>query len=146
MKIEINVSGEIEDMQVVISCKEVTPEIEKMVATLRMMERQLTGRKDGQTFIIPVEKVIYMEAVDRKCFLYTEEAVYESDFKLYELEEQLKESWFIRISKSMMINLKKVQSLKAGIDRRILITMQNGEQIVASRQYAEELKRKLGVK
>lgn len=71
--------------------------------------------------------------------------VYESDFRLYELEGQLEEFGFLRVSKSFLIPLQKVQSLKADINRKIRITMSNGEQIIASRQYADELKKRLGV-
>ena len=83
--------------------------------------------------------------MERKCFIYTENEIYESDFRLYELEQQLEECGFFRVSKSFLIHLQKIQSLKADINRRIRITMSNGEQIIASRQYADALKKRLGV-
>ena len=49
------------------------------------------------------------------------------------------------MSKSFLIHLQNIQSLKADINRRVRITMSNGEQIIASRQYADELKKRLGV-
>ena len=53
---------------------------------------------------------------------------------------------FFRISKNCIIQLKKIKSLKADIDRRIRLTLDSGEQIIASRQYADQLKKRLGVK
>lgn len=94
MKISINVEEEIKDIEVVISCSRLTPEIEKVLATLRMMERQLLVKKGEETYILDVSKVIYLESVDRKTFVYTRENVYESGFKLYELEQQLEECGF----------------------------------------------------
>ena len=38
MKISINVEEEIKDIEVVISCSRLPPEIEKVLATLRMMK------------------------------------------------------------------------------------------------------------
>ena len=93
-----------------------------------------------------VSKVIYLESVDRKTFVYTGENVYESSLKLYELEQQLDECGFFRASKSCLVQLKYIKSLKADINRKIRVTLENGEQIIVSRQYAEELKKKLGVK
>lgn len=145
MKVEIIVDDKAEDLHIVVTCKHLTPDIEKLLGTLRMMDRQLTAKKNGEIYLLDIAEVIYIESIDRKCFVYTSKEVYESDFRLYELEGQLEEFGFLRVSKSFLIHLQKVQSLKADINRRIRITMSNGEQIIASRQYADELKKRLGV-
>ena len=146
MKIAINVDENVKDIEITISCSRLTPEIEKMLATLRILDWQLTASKGGETYLLDVSKVIYLESVDRKTFVYTEESVYESSLKLYELEQQLDERGFFRASKSCLVQLKYIRSLKADINRRIRVTLENGEQIIVSRQYAEGLKKKLGVK
>lgn len=146
MKIEINVDEKIEDMQIRISCKRLTPEIEKLLATMRMLDKQLVVTKGEETVLLDVYKVAYFEAVDRKTFVYTEKEVYETNFRLYELEQQLEECGFFRASKSCIIQLKYVKSLKADLNRKIRVTLENGEQILVSRQYAEILKERLGVR
>lgn len=146
MKISINVDEAVRDIEITISCNRLTPEIEKMLATLRILDRQLMATKGEETYLLDVSKVIYLESVDRKTFVYTGENVYESSLKLYELEQQLDECGFFRASKSCLVQLKYIKSLKADINRRIRVTLENGEQIIVSRQYAEELKKKLGVK
>lgn len=146
MKIVINVEENVEEIEITISCNRLTPEIEKMLATLRILDKQLMVTKDGETYILDVAKVVYMEAVDRKTFVYTDSNVYESGLKLYELEQQLDECGFFRASKSCLVQLKYIKSLKADINRKIRVTLENGEQIMVSRAYAEELRKKLGVK
>lgn len=146
MKIEINVEPGISDTRIQISCGRLTPEIEKLLATLRILDRKLTAQKDGETYLLDVGEIIFLEAVDRKTFVYTKEEVYESDFKLYELEQQLTECGFFRASKSCLIQLKYIKSLKADINRKIRVTFENGEQLMVSRQYADALKKRLGVK
>lgn len=145
MKIDILVDEAVRDLTISVVCGRLTPEIERVLATLRMMDRQLTVKKDGEIHMLDIEQILYLESVDRKCFIYTDSDVYESDFKLYELEQQLEEYGFFRVSKSFLIHLQRISSLKADINRRIRITMTNGEQIMASRQYAEQLKKRLGV-
>lgn len=145
MKIDIKVDENAADLTVLVTCKYLTQEIENLLAALRMMNRQLTVKRSDETYLLDVEKVIYIESVDRKCFVYTSDDVFKSDFKLYELEQRLEECGFFRVSKSCLIRLQSIQSLKADINRRIRVTMSNGEQIIASRQYADELKKKLGV-
>ncbi|MCM1038835.1 MAG: LytTR family transcriptional regulator DNA-binding domain-containing protein [Roseburia sp.] len=145
MKIEIHVDENIEDTQIVVSCRQLTPEMEKLLAMLRILEKKLTVSKNGEISFLDVSKVVYIESVDRKTFIYTEDEVYEADFRLYELEQQLESCGFFRASKSCLIQLQYVKSLKADINRRIRVTLANGEQIIVSRQYAEELKKRLGI-
>ena len=146
MKIEININEDIEDIEIVFSCRKLTPAVERMLATLMVMDKKLTVLKEDETYFLDVTKVIYLESVDRKTFVYTEDAVYESRLKLYELEQQLDEYGFFRANKSCLIQLKYVRSLKADINRKIKVTLEDCEQVMVSRQYAEGLKKKLGVK
>ncbi len=145
MKIDICVDKNVTDLTISVICKQLTPDIKKLLATLRMMNHQLTVRKDSEIYLLDIVQVIYIESIDRKCFVYTAKEIYESDFKLYELEKRLEEYGFFRVSKSCLIHLQNIQSLKADINRKVRVTMSNGEQIMASRQYADELKKRLGV-
>lgn len=146
LKIEINVDEKISDTQIVISCKKLTPEMERLLAMLHILDKQLAVKKGEETCFLDVSEAVYIESVDRKSFIYTKKDVYESDLRLYELEQQLEDCGFFRASKSCLIQLKYIRSLRADINRRIRVTLENGEQIIVSRQYAEELKRKLGLK
>ena len=146
MKISIDIDSTKQNTEILISCKSLTPEIEKLIATLRILNQQIMVEKDQETYILDVAKIMYVEAVDRKTFIYTREDCYESKLKLYEMEERLEESGFLRVSKSCLIQLRHIRSLKGDLDRRLKVTLENGEQIMVSRQYADEIKRKLGVK
>lgn len=146
MKITIDLIPDKTDTEITVSCGSLTPEIEKLLATLRILDRQLTVRYEDSVHLLDLNEIIYIEAVERSTFVYTAGRVYESDFRLYELEQQLADSGFFRISKSCLVRLKKIKSLKSDIDRKIRITMENDEQLIASRMYADELRKKLGVK
>ncbi len=145
MRIVIKTDNDCKDIEVAITCNHLTPEIEKMVAMLRMLEMQLTGVRGGETFIIDSSKVLYIDTVDKKTFIYTRNQVYETNLRLYELEEQLIRIGFFRANKSCIINFKHITSLKADVDRKIRVTMSNGEHLMISRQYADYVKERLGV-
>lgn len=145
MKISINIDEVVQDTEIQISCNQLTPEIEKILATLRILNQQLMVTKNEETHLLDVAKIIYIEAVDRKTFVYTNDEYYESKLKLYEMEERLVASGFFRISKSNLVQLRMIKSLKNDLDRKLRLTLENGEQIIVSRQYAEELKKRLGV-
>lgn len=146
LKIEIHVDEKAEDLSISVTCKQLSTDVEKLIAALRMMNHQLTVKKKDEIYLLDIAKIIYIESVDRTCFIYTSDEIYESDFRLYELESRLEEYGFFRVSKSFLIRLSGIQALKADVNRKIRVTMSNGEQIMASRQYAEELKKRLGVK
>lgn len=146
MKISIRTVEDAEEITVDISCNRLTPDIERIISMLRMLDFKLAGKKDGETFILEVAQVIYIETVDKKTFLYTKTDIYETNLKLYELEEQLSKADFLRINKSCLMNLRHIVSLKADIERKIQATMSNKEKLIISRQYAEAVKIRLGVK
>lgn len=148
MKISINIDPELSDTEIIINCSSLTAETESIIAALRMADNQLTVTRDGETHILDITKIAYIESVDRKTFVYTENDCYESKLKLYEMDDRLCNpgGGFLRISKSCIVRLKYIRSLKAELDRRIRITLENGEQLIASRQYADELKKRLGVR
>ena len=90
-----------------------------------------------------VTDIFYIEAVDNKCFIYTESKVYETKQKLYELEEILKEKYFLRTAKSMILNLMKVRAIKPSLNSRFIAELYSGEQVVISRKYVSALKKAL---
>lgn len=145
MKISINLNETYDETELIINSKSLTPEIEEIIAMLRMLDSQITVSRDNDAYILDVAKIIYVESVDRKTFVYTERDCFESKLKLYEIEELLCQRGFFRISKSCLVHLKYIRSLRAELNRRLRLTLENGEQIIVSRQYADELKQRLGV-
>lgn len=145
MKINITVDEKIKETQVDISCKMITPEIAQIISALRVLNKQITGKKNGEIYIIGIDEIYYLESIDRKCYAYTKNDVIETDFKLYELENKLSEYGFVRISKSCLIQIKYITSIRAEIGQKLRVTMNNSEQIIVSRFYAQELKKRLGV-
>ena len=146
MRIEIDVDDKYANTEVIIRTRKITQEIEKMIALMRMINMQIGVRHNDETYLLDIEKILYIDTVDRKILVYTEDEIYESDLKLYEIEMELVERDFLRVSKQTIVNLKKVKSLRAEFDRKIRLTLQNGEQIIVSRMYSDELRRKLGLK
>ena len=146
MKISINIDPSLKDTEIVVNCAALTPETESVIAALRIMDSQMTVIKDDESYIIDIAKIVYIESVDRRTFVYTENECYETKLKLYETEERLCGSGFLRISRSCLVHLRFVRSIKSEFDRKLRLTLENGEQMIVSRQYADELKKRLGVK
>jgi DNA-binding LytR/AlgR family response regulator len=133
------------ETEIIINCKSANDEILKMVSILHSFDNKLTGLKDGKTYIIDSNDVFYFESVDKQSFVYTANDVYEAALKLYEIEDRLSGAGFFRNSKSQIINISKILSLRPDFGGRIEVTLQNGENIIVSRQYAKNLKERLGL-
>lgn len=91
------------------------------------------------------KETFYFEAVDSRTFLYTQDDVMEIRQRLYELEAILSNQDFIRISKSLIVNINKIRSLKPELNRTILATMCNGERLSISRKYVPAFRKLLSV-
>ena len=146
MKIHINQKDDIAETEITINCGQISSEIEKIISLLRVMDLKLTGIRDNQTFILDVMKILYIDTVDKRTFFYTKTEVYETPLKLYELEDRLRVNDFLRANKSCIINFNQIKSIKADLDGKLLVTMNNSEKLFVSRQYASDFKEKLGVR
>lgn len=144
MKIRIEEDPSAEELEVVIRCRQTNEQVMGMLELLRMADRKITGYRDSETWILDVGRILYIDTVEKRTFLYLADEVYETPLKLYELEERLAGFDFFRASKSSIINFNQIQSLKPEFGGTMQVTMSNGERLNVSRQYARAIKEKLG--
>ena len=143
MKINIHIDEGRGETEITVRCGRMSDELEKVIASLRVLDRKLTGTKNNQTYILDAAQVLYIDTTDKKTFLYTRSDVYESSLRLYELEQRLSSCDFFRAGKSSIINFNKIKSLRSDIDGRLTVRMENDEKLIVSRQYASYVKDKL---
>ena len=144
MKITINENDNFKETEIIINCQKADEQILRICTGLSGLSNKITGVCAGQTFILKAADILYVETVDRKTFIYTNEQVYETPLKLYELEERLSGEDFVRAGKSCILNFSKVKSIRGDFGGRLLCTLENEETITVSRQYAIIIKQKLG--
>ena len=126
-----------------IHCHKISDEVKEIVAYVKSRQGQLTGSIDDKQYEIPVGDIYYIEAVDNKTFIYTQNKVYEIKHKLYELEKLLESKRFIRISKSTLLNLMKISAVKPALNGRFTAVLYSGEETIISRKYVPEFKKAL---
>ena len=142
MKITIQEDERQNAIEVIIHCGKVDEQVSNLIAAISNLDKKLTGTKDGRTFVLDPDCILYFESVDKKTFAYAESEVYEISLRLYELEGRLSRDFF-RASKSAIINISKIKSIMPDFGGRIEVTLVNGERLIVSRQYAHYLKNKL---
>ena len=145
MKITIDKNEAYREPEVLIKCAEVNGEIQEIISCVSVIGKNLAGEIDGETFFVPLGEIYYFESVEGSIFFYTDKQVYKCQARLYNLEEGLSDTYFVRVSKTSIVNLKKLKSIKREKNARLLGTLINGEKIIISRGYVNDIRRKLGV-
>lgn len=144
MKIRVE-HGDFEENEVVLRCRELDDEMLEVLALLRERTAKLAAHKDGETHMLQPADIFYAEAVEGKTFVYTLDMVLKTAQSLAQLEEHHSEAGLLRIGKSQLVNLYHVAKLRSMPNSRIEITLNNGEKLIVSRHYIQNLKEKLGM-
>lgn len=143
MKITLNQDSAYSETEVIINCPHVDEDILHLIAMLRIHQKKLVGILEGEHHLLDVKDILYIETVDKRTFLYTGQTVYECALRLYELEEGLRGLDFLRVSRSAIVNFRRICSIRPELGGRLLVTVDGGERLYVSRQYAVGLKKKL---
>jgi DNA-binding LytR/AlgR family response regulator len=121
--------------------------IKKLInaSNLKLEVKDINDRDTTEVLMVDPHQIYYFESVDDKVFCYMANETYETNYKLYELEQILSQLPFLRVSKGVIVNVSMIKSFRSALSGRLICTLINGEQIVISRMYVKALKEKLGV-
>ncbi len=145
MKITITENINVDEPEISIVCRKLDRTLEEIISLLRLNDHILTGKQNDETFFIPLTDIIYFETVDRHLFFYTASGAFETQSTLSSVEGVLSNTRFARISKQMIVDLRRVKSIKRQANSRLCATLENGERLIVSRQYIGDIMEKLGV-
>ena len=141
MKFTIEQSSDNNEVEINIKCGQIIDEkLQKLIDQIRLYSFSIVCKKGKEIYQISLKDAYYIESVEEKTFVY-----YESNLKLYELEEQLKNTSYIRVSKSIILNIEKLQSVKPLINGKLEANLKNNEKILINRHYVPEFKKKFGI-
>ena len=145
LKIRIEMFEGVQE-EVVIRCREITPEIIRLQQLLSGdsdRSNQFLLYKGDTEYYLNVNDIIFFETEGNAVMAHTKNDMYETRRKLYELEE-LSGGRFQRISKSAIVNVDKVYSIKRNVTSSSAIEFQGThKQIYVSRAYYKVLREKL---
>ena len=144
MKITIEEPQTGEEDEIIVRCRNISPELLSMLNAIKMPSSILIAYMGNEIHRVNPADIFYIEVVDRMTFFYCESAVYESRQKLYELEE-LEIRDFLRISKSVIVNVNMIKTLIPLLSGKAEAVLVNNERVVISRQYVNNLKKYLGI-
>ena len=119
--------------------------LDSLLAALSLTEETIAGKNGEETSFVPLSSVDYFESVDDRLFFYTEHETFECPARLKQIEEKLGALPFARVSKTVIVNLERLRSIRPEKNSRLVATFLSGEQVIVNRQYVKSIRQKLGV-
>ena len=118
-------------------------ETKAVLDRLRETLRYIEGTTEKGKVTVALTDIFYIETVDRKTFAYTKDTCIEIREALRDIIEEFENIGFVRISKSAVVNIYKIQKLQGDINMRVIIYLKNGEQLIMNRSYRNDFYDKL---
>lgn len=141
MKIDIDIDKRYEEIQVILRSNEMNDETIEILEKLKTTKNKyILGKSDKKVYIVDVKDIYFFYSENQKVFVETEDFRYEVDERLYEIEEDFKNTSFIRVSKFSIVNLKKVKNIDMSFSGNLTINFINGKKESISRRYISKIK------
>ena len=146
MQVEVRLDSSVTEPRAIILTDQMTEEVNAVIRMLSESEPQLiAGFRDDTVTVLDEKEILRIYAANGKVFAVLSSGEYTLRQRLYEVEERLKQHYFIRISNSEIINLKKVRSFDLSFTGTICVVLCDGSKTYASRRYVTKLKGVLGI-
>lgn len=144
MKIKTEQDLSCTEIEVILKYPQKDKQVNRIIDFLQSFDMQIKCDSDNAERMINILDIYYIESVDKKTFVYLENTVYHTDFRLYQLKERLQTYGFVQISKSCILNINALESIRPLFNSRMEATLKNGEKVNINRNYLNKVKKALG--
>lgn len=149
MKVVIELDEGLDEECVVIKCKKLDERIvrlQKLIADVDKKERDILLHKNDKSYYIPLNNILFFETENKLIWAHTANEMFETEYKLYELEEVLP-GYFMRISKSAIVNLNQIYSITKNVTSSSVVEFDEcHKKVYVSRNYYKALIERLDEK
>ena len=144
MKVNLFVSRDIEEPYADIHTNELTDNVTKAISILESDESNdmLAVKKGSDIALLEFSEVFMFRVEDKQVKVYTDNNEYLIKKPLYQVEETLTGD-FVRISKTTIVNLKKIERVAPSLKGMMFIQLKNGLKDNISRKYLPDFKNAL---
>ncbi len=146
MKIRVEIDEQAQTDEVIIRCKSLTDEvaqIQKAVSDLIAEKKRIVFYKGDAAYYFPLDEILFFETDADGICAHTKDDIYKIHYRLYELEELLP-GYFLRISKSAILNIRKIYAIDRNLSSASIVSFQNTyKKVYVSRRYYKPLKDRL---
>ncbi|MBQ2637143.1 MAG: LytTR family transcriptional regulator [Methanobrevibacter sp.] len=144
MKVNLFVSRDIKEPYVDIHTNELTENVTKAMSILENDDTtdMLAVKRGSDIALLELGDIFMLRVEDKQVKVYTINEEYIIKKPLYQVEESLNTD-FVRISKTTIVNLKKIERVAPSLRGMMFIQLKNGLKDNISRKYLPEFKQAL---
>ena len=146
MKIKIEIDENLIEDEVVIHCASINEEVtkvQKAISEVVNASQKLVFYKDATEYYLELDEILFFETDDNGISAHTKKDVYQTKYKLYELEDLLP-GFFMRVSKSTILNTRHIYSINRNLTASSVVAFAGThKQVYVSRYYYKPLISKL---
>ncbi len=149
MKVKIEIETQLAEAEVIIRC----PQLDDTIVNLQNHivqqangDRCLTLHRGDTEYYVKVADIYFFETEGKVIHAHTADNIFETQLKLYELEEQLPAA-FMRISKSTIANLDYVYSITRNLTASSVIEfVGSNKKALVSRSYYKSVTERIKIR
>ncbi|MDO5156293.1 MAG: LytTR family DNA-binding domain-containing protein [Eubacteriales bacterium] len=147
MQIKAVINEKYKDAEIHVCKNQMDDEVHNLMKDITELMNQdlIVQAENGDRTVLPYKDVVSFYSEKQKVFAKGKDGIYTVPKKLYELEKELDDKRFIRISKSEIINMKQIQKLDMSLTGTIRVLMRDGSETYTSRRNVTKLKQALGI-
>lgn len=143
MKISLEVEETLSENEIIIRCNSPGEEIYALMNTIQKSvaaSDNFVGYKEDREYFLRLNDILFFETEDGILWAHTKNDMYSIRYKLYELEELLP-GFFMRVSKSAILNTHHIYSIGKNITSASLVQFRDShKQVYVSRYYYKPLR------
>lgn len=141
MDIELKIDPTYTTPKLTIYTHELTPQLSELITKLSNDSMQLiTGIKGESIFLLSPREIFCFFTENQKVFAKTQTGIFKIKSRLYEIENLVLDTSFVRISQSEIVNFSYVESLELELNGTIRLKLKNGDYSYVSRRYVSKIK------
>lgn len=106
--------------------------------------KRLAVRSGGKTVFVDVKDVDWIEAAENYVQLHCGKAGHLLHVPMNTLEKSLDPETFLRVHRSIIVNVSRIREFEPGVHGEYVITLENGTRVRSGRTFNEKLKGILG--
>ena len=147
VKVEIQLDPSLEEPVIILRAPSPRAEVEALAARLRevTIPEPFTVYREREAVRVSRDLVLRFFAEDKGVSCQTGMGVFSVRQRLYELEEELAGTRFVRVSNSEIVNLDRVAGLDLTLAGTIKMTLEGGTVCWVSRRYVKKIREALGL-
>ncbi|HLZ52189.1 MAG TPA: LytTR family DNA-binding domain-containing protein [Candidatus Acidoferrum sp.] len=112
----------------------------EVIASPRSYVKRMAVRSEGKTVFVDAEDVDWMEAAENYVELHVGRASYLLHVTMNALEKSLDPEIFLRIHRSIIVNLFRIKNLQSSAHGEYVITLRDGARLESGRTYSSRLR------